>query len=464
MTATQRSNIALLIIMFLFVLFPFPVENARAETRPTQEELSAQLQAEEAAKLEASLMAPNLQVTIPGLDLSKSVVYGTDSNGCPKGFVCANTIERYLNGVYKFAAGAGVTFAIVLIMIGGAQYAVGSAAGSIEAGKKRMTNAVIGLVLVFSVHAILTFVNPDIAALGVMKLDVVKHLDDTSVDTLFGGEHVHPSIAGGKLKELTPNKYLLTNGVQGLHEDIWADFPQTARSYYDKTSRCTNRRWNSWTELGTCEERGEGQKLKIASAGRGNDEQARLYFEMCLKDRGGAGCSTVVCNPFPRDSSGPVEEYEEGKWRVKPDVLDAHDEDGDLKTDEGLKKYLVDWATSYGQTICPHNTGFTVDIWPQSSPGGKISWTSHHMLLEQTMKEEGWCRLTYEPWHFEYQGHTVSGAIDCNWELGTMKKSDGTIFNYGKLCPWKVNFNTAECINERQAEVQLEAQLEVLTD
>ncbi|MEK7529907.1 MAG: pilin, partial [Patescibacteria group bacterium] len=298
------------------------VEHARAETRPTQEEFSAQLEAEEAAKLEASLLTPNLQVTIPGLDLSKSVVYGTGSNGCAKGFVCANTIERYLNGVYKFAAGAGVTFAIVLIMIGGAQYAVGSAAGSIEAGKKRITNAMIGLVLVLSVHAILTFVNPDIATLGALKLEVVRHLDDTSVDTLFGGERIHPSIAEGKLKELTSNKYLINVGRQGIHEDIWEDFPQVAKSYYDKTSVCTDRNLWSWKALGTCEERGEGQKLKITSGGRSQRRQAELYFDQCLRDKNGIGCTALVCNPFPRDSSGPIEEYENKKWRVKQNVLE----------------------------------------------------------------------------------------------------------------------------------------------
>ena len=99
MTTVQRTNTALIIILFLFFLSPFPVEHARAETRPTQEEFSAQLEAEEAAKLEASLLTPNLQVTIPGLALSKSVVYGTGSHGCAKGFLCSNTIERYLNGV-----------------------------------------------------------------------------------------------------------------------------------------------------------------------------------------------------------------------------------------------------------------------------------------------------------------------------------------------------------------------------
>lgn len=459
----RRASIAIIIAMFLFFLFPFPVEYARAEVRPTEEENAASLAAEEAKKLETSLLTPNLQVPIPGLDLSKSVVYGTGKNGCDKGFVCANTIERYLNGVYKFAASAGVTFAIVLIMVGGAQYAVGSAAGSIEAGKKRITNAVIGLVLVLSVHAILTFVNPDIATLGALKLEVVKHEDDTSVDTLFGGTSIHPSIAEGKLKELTPNKYLLTNGTQGIHEDIWADFPQVARSYYDKTSKCVDRNWWSVSAVGTCEKRGEGQKLKIASGGRSQERQAELYFDMCLREKNGVGCSAVVCNPFPRDSSGPVEEYESGKWRVKQNVLEEHDEDGNLNTDEGLRKYLADWATSYGQTTCPHNTGFTVDVWPESS-GGKISFVSQHMLLEQTMKEEGWCRLTTEPWHFEYQGNTVSGAIDCNWEIGTMKKADGTIFNYGKDCPWKVNFKTAQCITARQAGVQLEAQSDDLSD
>src|SRR3989338_1333139 len=82
-------------------------------------------------------IAPDLQVQIPGLSFVDTVTIGTGTNGCDDGYICVNTIETYLNALYRWGAGAGAIFAIVLIMIGGVEWMVGSAIGTIEKGKDR---------------------------------------------------------------------------------------------------------------------------------------------------------------------------------------------------------------------------------------------------------------------------------------------------------------------------------------
>ena len=452
------------IYIFTALLLMFVPMAMRAEEQPTEEEFQAQLQAQEDAKQGAKLLIPDLQVNIPGLNLDNSIVYGEgkEKNECPVGYVCSKTIDSYLNGVYRFAAGASVTFAIVLIMVGGAQYAVGSAAGSIDAGKKRMVNAVTGLVILLSAHAILTFVNPSIASFTGLELEIVTPKEDTSRSTLFGGESVHPGIADGNLLELTPNKYLITNGTQGIHKDVWADFPEVARTFYDKTSKCIDRKWtpfkpNKTGPIGSCQQTGEGIKLKLSSGGRSVQEQARMFYENCLAK--GGTCDPITCNPFPRDGSGPVLKDDNKKYVVTNDVLNQFEEGGDISTNEQLKQYLVTYAVNYGKTTCPHNTGFAVDVWPATS-ANFISFVPHHLQMEQVMQSEGWCRLLREPWHFEYQSNIISKqGTDCNWEIGTMKKwsaAENAFVNFEYWqCPWKVNFKTGQCINERQAVEQL---------
>lgn len=436
----HRASISIVLAMFLLLFLPFFVVHAESEPRPTEEEIQKQLSADQATAREYNLLTPNLQVKIPGLNLENSVVIGNGKNGCGVGFVCANTIERYLNGVYKFAASAGVTFAIVLIMVGGAQYAVGSAAGSIEAGKKRMTNAVIGLVLVLSVHAILTFVNPDISSLKTVKLEVVQPIQDTSVDTIWGGERVYPGIAEGKLRMVASNEYIVSAG-QGIHEDVWPDIQQAAKTLKENSKACV------FKHLGVCGKYDEGTRMALTSGGRGIDRQAELFIQNCLQN--GGKCSPATCNPFARDGSGSIVYTKAAGYTVKDAVMDEFDEDGDIKTDEGIVAHLVAEAVSESKNQCPHSTGFAVDVWCEGS-GDFVADVACHLTLERAMKEEGWCRLKIEPWHFEYQGHTVSGKIDCNWEIGTMTVttvSPEREFNYGKECRKRANFETGQCVD-----------------
>lgn len=154
------------IIFFCFIVLATPAL-VHAETATPDEIKPA----------EVKVLPLNLQVDIPGLKPEDLTIIGSSDNSeCNEGFICAYTIGAYANALYTWAAAAAVTFAIVLIMIGGAQYAVGAATGSTEPGLKRMRNAAMGLIIVLGVSAILGFVNPQILTFVPLKLEIVDPL------------------------------------------------------------------------------------------------------------------------------------------------------------------------------------------------------------------------------------------------------------------------------------------------
>ena len=83
-------------------------------------------------------------------------------------------LGEYLNALYKWLMVAGFTFAIVMTMIGGLQYVISAGSGGSSEGKKRITNGVTGLILLFCVYLILYTVNPYLVKLQVPKLPMIK--------------------------------------------------------------------------------------------------------------------------------------------------------------------------------------------------------------------------------------------------------------------------------------------------
>lgn len=144
----------------------------------------------------------NLQIDIPGFDPGNQIVYGPIPVGCDEttpdtcvcgtAMVCVQTLDNYLNAIYRWSIGAGTIFAIVLIMLGGVQWMLGSAIGTIDKAKKRVQNASLGLLFLLTTSMILTFINPNITTLASIELPVVAaafissentHLDYTDDGT-----------------------------------------------------------------------------------------------------------------------------------------------------------------------------------------------------------------------------------------------------------------------------------------
>ncbi|MFZ2804097.1 MAG: hypothetical protein WA001_02640 [Patescibacteria group bacterium] len=98
-------------------------------------------------------LVPNLNVQIPGLTLATTLTSANGQQATP-------FLAEYIAGWYRYLLGACVVAAAVMIAYGGFQYILGSSGASISSGKETITNALIGLFLVFAAYTILNTLNP----------------------------------------------------------------------------------------------------------------------------------------------------------------------------------------------------------------------------------------------------------------------------------------------------------------
>ncbi len=117
---------------------------------------------------------PNLIVPIPNLTFTPILL--------KDGKLQINYIADYITAMYRWLLGAAVFFAIVFVMIGGLQYVIGSGSADVDAGKTRIRNAIVGLILLMSVTLILYTVNPKLTLLHSVRLqfiDPVKFIQES---------------------------------------------------------------------------------------------------------------------------------------------------------------------------------------------------------------------------------------------------------------------------------------------
>lgn len=121
-------------------------------------------------------ITPILSVDIPGVSFSQII----ETNGK----LSINFIGEYVTGVYKYLLGVSTIVAIVFVMVGGFQYVLAAGRGDVGEAKKRITNAITGLVLLMSVYLILYTVNPNLVFFGPLKIDPVPfvHIPNETPD------------------------------------------------------------------------------------------------------------------------------------------------------------------------------------------------------------------------------------------------------------------------------------------
>ncbi|MDG1949335.1 MAG: pilin [bacterium] len=125
-------------------------------------------------------LVPNLSVDIPGVSFSS--VLNKD------GVLQINFLGDYIGGLYQYLIGFGTTVAIVFIMIGGLQYALGGMGSSqIQKGKERIRNAIVGLTLLLSMYVILFTVNPQLTFMKGLQLTSIEGLTLDAATSGFEG-------------------------------------------------------------------------------------------------------------------------------------------------------------------------------------------------------------------------------------------------------------------------------------
>lgn len=83
-------------------------------------------------------------------------------------------LADYLNLLYKYGIAVAGILAAVMMMIGGFQYLTAADSDRVSKGKERITNAITGLVVLFTAWLLLNTINPDLVSLRLPKIPVIK--------------------------------------------------------------------------------------------------------------------------------------------------------------------------------------------------------------------------------------------------------------------------------------------------
>lgn len=117
----------------------------------------------------------NLPLSIPDLEVPIPFVSFSEAVKTEDGSVISPFIGEYISGVYQFLVGIVGIVGAFMIMVGGYQYL--TAAGNRErvaAARKRIVNALLGIVLAFGSYLILYTINPSLVSFEALQLSTVS--------------------------------------------------------------------------------------------------------------------------------------------------------------------------------------------------------------------------------------------------------------------------------------------------
>lgn len=121
-------------------------------------------------------VTPRLGVEIPGADLSPPIREGDT--------VVVAFLGQYINAIYRYAVTIVLIAAVVMVVYGGFRYLVGASIGDIQAGKKIIVDAIMGMLIVLGGYMILSTINPDIVTFNALRLEFVEDAEFELQQTL----------------------------------------------------------------------------------------------------------------------------------------------------------------------------------------------------------------------------------------------------------------------------------------
>ncbi len=84
------------------------------------------------------------------------------------------TLTKYIAAFYNYMVAGAAVLAVIYIMIGGFQILYSAGGGEVGEGRKKITSAVLGLVLIFCSYVLLQTVNPALVSLQSPRLKLIK--------------------------------------------------------------------------------------------------------------------------------------------------------------------------------------------------------------------------------------------------------------------------------------------------
>ncbi|PIR47300.1 hypothetical protein COV06_04435 [Candidatus Uhrbacteria bacterium CG10_big_fil_rev_8_21_14_0_10_50_16] len=367
---------------------------------------------------------PVFQVPIPGFDFKGSVLITGDAaqDDCDPHHVCVTTIGRYINAVFRYGLGAGIIFTIVLIMIGGVEWMIGSTVGGITRAQARIKNASIGLLLLLTATVFLTFINPFITAMNSLSIDTVKKVPPLDRALVEGASVVHTDIQNseGELVHAADIQFIVDpdTGESVRNPNIDTRLGTGSSLVYEDMVQWIQ---NAAIEL---KKNTQGKNhIQVIAAFADPKKTMKRFYDNCLAKNG--VCREITCNPLP-DSYNYIEgDYDSGfKF-----TSHAEQEMKRLKLDENqFVDLMAGLAAGSTERRCPYETGYSVGVICNDQDERNITDLDCQVKLEWAMKNLGFCRSYFQPWYYEYNGKQ-SSVKNCDWTVGAMLKPNSICHN-----------------------------------
>lgn len=115
----------------------------------------------------SSLVVPKLNVNIPGLVFAKDY-YQEEGN------LYVPFLGQYIAAFFKYILGVGLVATAIMLVWGGVLYLYGSTGLQVSDAKKKIIDAVIGMIILIGSYLILANINPNLVAPPGLKIGIVK--------------------------------------------------------------------------------------------------------------------------------------------------------------------------------------------------------------------------------------------------------------------------------------------------
>lgn len=310
---------------------------------------------------------PRLNVQIPGLDFTDSVKIDPST-----GEVTTNLLGLYVAAIYRYLLGAGAVLAVVMLMVGGVQYATSRGnAKAVDQAKERITNAIVGIILLFLAFNIAFLIDPRTVRFSSLSIKGIEGIDAIPPEGEDVNVRPNPTLTGD-FATISGSFIIISTGNPIINKELLTNLQDAAIAFNEAT----------------------GKSMVITSATRDLKKQATLFYNNCLNNATGQ-CSVPTCNP----ASSSVVQKTDGAYRLTGELAGVTDSSQII---DGLVR-----NAAYGN--CPHTSGIALDIWCEGSSNYKADPDCQQDLIK-SMTANGFCRLKSEAWHFEFAADPISTA------------------------------------------------------
>jgi len=346
--------------------------------------------------------------------------------------VSGGVIVNYTRILFAYAGGIVGSLALLIIIVSGIQIMVSS--GDLSKARSRLLGALGGLVLLAGSGWLLYLINPCFFTFGENPA-CTPRVASTGTST--------PPAGGTSFVALPPSTSAPSTTTRGggSGDFIVVDESQFVR--VDDTCVHTNTPVDPSmvdplrnASRIFCDLRGIHTDWRIVGGGfRSPASSLRLWLRRCINRR---NCTIATGAPLQRSL---VVRDSEGRWSLSDASLRAlippppePDAEYSNAAIGPLYERLLPQAGTFSSS--GHGRGFAIDVYCRGATTSQaVAYVPCQLLLEQAMKQAGFCRIPNEWWHFELASNHPDSRCDPNWEIGRVDirvgdSSTPTVFHY----------------------------------